>query len=132
MPDPRFVVTTALVMLAAPGAHVARCSSDRDRRIVASAHWTLAIYSSTGPSQQYMPSSAALRDAGLAIIGSGLIAGALLLLLELLAERMGPSRRGHFSRRIGQGMLAALTTAAVVIGVAAHGTTATSGATSHT
>ncbi len=94
--------------------------------IVASAHWTLSIYSSTGPAQQYMPSSAALRDAGLAVIGSGLIAGALLLALELLAARVPPaSARRRLSRRIGQGMLAALATAAVVIGVAAHGTIAT-------
>jgi hypothetical protein len=123
---PAFVVTTALVILAAPG---------RTRRalqltivivaILASSHWTLAIYSSTGPIQQYMPSSAALRHAGLAIIGSGLLAGALLLALELIAARVSAIRSAEISRRTGQGMLAALAAAAVVIGVAAHGTIST-------
>ena len=91
---PAFVVTTALVMIAAPG---------RTRRalhllivaaaILISAHWTLAIYSSTGPAQQYAPPSGVLRDAGIAIVAGGLLAAGLKLALERLASRCRTSRR---------------------------------------
>jgi hypothetical protein len=123
---PAFVVTTAFVMVAAQG---------RTRRalhltivaaaILISAHWTLAIYSSTGPTQQYAPPTGVLRDAGLAIIVGGLLSASLKLALERLAEQIPDSRRDQISRRLGQGMLAAILAAAIAIGIGANGTIAT-------
>jgi O-Antigen ligase len=123
---PALLVTTAIVMIAAPG---------RPRRglhllfviaaIAASAHWTLAIYSSTGRAQAYMPPSAALRNAGLVVIAGGLLASALTFALEWLAARVPQARRARISRRVGQAMAAGVAVAVVAVGVGAHSTITT-------
>lgn len=123
---PAFLVTTALVMIAAPGRtrralHLAIIAA----AILVSAHWTLRIYSSTGPVQQYMPPRGVLRDAGIAIIGAGVVAAGLKLALERLASRIEEPRRIQVSRWLGRGMLIGVATLGVTVALLAHGTIAT-------
>lgn len=123
---PAFIVTTALVMTSARG---------RPRRalnllivaaaVMVSAHWTLAIYSSTGPRQENMPPPGVLRGAGVAIIAGGLLAAGLALGLERLAERVPADRRDHFARRLAQTMSALVAAAVIAIAVGAHSTITT-------
>jgi O-Antigen ligase len=108
--------TIALVLIAAPG---------RTRRgvnllivfaaVVASAHWTLRVYSSTGPSQLLDPSGGAIRAAGIALLVSALIGFALKSLVSAIAERLPAARRAHLTRQLGRVMLA-VTVVAVVAG----------------
>lgn len=116
------IATIVLVLVAAPG---------RTRRAVnllivlaaagATAHWTLKVYSSTGPSQLLRPSSAAIRDAGVALLGSALVGFALKMLASALHERLPSARRARFTAQLGRALLA-LTAVAVIGGaVAEHG-----------
>ena len=111
-----------LVLIAAPG---------RTRRgvnllivlasVAATAHWTLRVYSSTGPSQLLDPSGTAIRDAGLALLGSALVGFALKALVSELHARLPAARRGGFTTQLGR-VLLTLTVVAVVAGVVAeHG-----------
>jgi O-antigen ligase len=120
---PALLVTTALVMITAPGrarraAHLLVIAA----AIAISAHWTLAIYSSTGPTQAHMPPSTVLRDAGIAVLTGGLLASALTFALEWLTARVPRARRTRISRRLGQTMAAGVTVAMVALGVGAHST----------
>jgi hypothetical protein len=122
---PAFALTTVLVMIAAPGRtrrglHLAIVAL----AIAVSAHWTLAIYSSTGPAQQYTPPGSVLRAAGLAVLGAGLVAAGLMLGLERLVRAVADDRRERLSRQIGQAMLLLAAAAVISIGVAGHATLA--------
>ncbi|HEX3616033.1 MAG TPA: O-antigen ligase family protein [Solirubrobacteraceae bacterium] len=115
------IAAIVLVLIAAPG---------RTRRgvnllivlaaVAASAHWTLQVYSSTGPSQLLDPSTGAIRGAGLALLGAALVGGGLKALAGTLAARLPAIRRERLSARLGRGLLA-LTVAGVLIGgIAEH------------
>src|SRR5579863_8318202 len=116
------VASIVLVLVAAPG---------RTRRgvnllivlaaVAATAHWTLRVYSSTGPSQLLNPSAGAIQGAGLALLASAAIGFALKALCSWVAGRMPTERRAQLTLQLGRAMLA-VTAVAVVIGVPAeHG-----------
>ncbi len=113
--------TIVLVLIAAPG---------RTRRgvnllivlaaVAAAAHWTLSVYSSTGPGQLPAPSSTAIRDAGLALLGSAPSASRL----KALIERSAPSacrarRRERLTLQLGRALLA-VTSIVVIAGAVAE------------
>jgi O-Antigen ligase/Tetratricopeptide repeat len=119
---PAFLIATVLVMIAAPnrtrrGVHLLIVAA----AVAVSAHWTLQLYSSTGPVQAFAPPSHTLRGAGLAILVGGLLAAGLKLGLESVTSRVAEVTRLRLSRRLGQTMLIAVAAGAVAIGVGAHG-----------
>ncbi len=107
-------VTIVLVLIAAPG---------RTRRgvnllivlaaVAATAHWTLRVYSSTGPSQSLAPSGSAIRGAGLALLGAALVGFALKWLVSSIGDRLNEADRKRLTRQLGRALLAV--TAIVVI-----------------
>jgi O-Antigen ligase/Tetratricopeptide repeat len=107
-----------LVLIAAPG---------RTRRgvnllialvaVIATAHWTLRVYSSTGPSQLLAPSASAIRGAGLALLGSALIGFGLKALTSTLSTRLPAKRRERLTSQLGRALLT-LTAVAVIAGAA--------------
>jgi hypothetical protein len=109
-------VTIVLVLLAAAG---------RTRRGVnllivlavaaATTHWTLRVYSSTGPSQSLAPSGSAIQGAGLALLGAALIGFALKWLASVAADRLPETRRQRLTLQLGR-TLVALTAIAVIVG----------------
>jgi hypothetical protein len=109
-----------LVLIAAPG---------RTRRgvnllivlasVAATAHWTLRVYSSTGPSQLLDPSGRAIRDAGLALLGSALVGFALKVTVSALHARLSAARRSAATAQLGRTLLA-LTVVVVVAGAIAE------------
>ncbi len=123
---PAFLVATTMVMIAAPG---------RTRRALhlaivvlataGGAHWTLDIYRSTGPVQAYMPPVGVLRAAGLGVIGGGLVAAALSLMLTGLTERIAPERRARMGRAAGRVLLALSTATVLAVGFSARNTIVT-------
>jgi tetratricopeptide (TPR) repeat protein len=115
------VAAIVLVLIAAPG---------RTRRgvnllivltaVIAAAHWTLRVYSSTGSSQLLAPSGAAIRGAGLALLGSALIGFCLKAPISALHARLPELRRERITSQLGRALLA-LTVVAVIAGsVAEH------------
>jgi O-Antigen ligase len=110
------VATIVLVLIAAPG---------RTRRgvnllivlaaVAATAHWTLRVYSSTGPSQLLDPSSSAIQEAGFALLAAAGVGFVLKLLISTGVGRLPESRRDTLARRVGQALLA-LTAVVVVAG----------------
>ena len=112
------IATTALVLTAAPG---------RTRRGVnllivvagvgATAHWTLGVYSSTGPSQLLAPSGSAIQLAGLALLGAALLGFVLKWAASAVSERLAPEQRDRVVRNLGRGLLVAVL-AIVIAGVA--------------
>jgi hypothetical protein len=115
------IVAITLVLIAAPG---------RTRRAVnllivlaavaASAHWTLRVYSSTGPSQLLDPSAGAIRGAGVALLGAALVGGALKVLVSLLTARLPAIRRERLVAAVGRTLLALTVACVLVGGVAEH------------
>ena len=107
-------VTIVLVLIAAPG---------RTRRgvnllivfaaVASTAHWTLRVYSSTGPSQSLAPSGGAIQGAGLALLGAALIGFALKWLVSTIGDHLPEPDRKHLTRQLGRALLAV--TAIVVI-----------------
>jgi len=101
------LATVVLVLIAAPG---------RTRRgvnllivvagVAATAHWTLDVYSSTGPSQLLAPSGRAIQHAGFALLGAALIGFALKWGASAVSERLAPARRDRIVRDLGRGLLA--------------------------
>jgi hypothetical protein len=83
--------------------------------VAVTAHWTLRVYSSTGPSQLLAPSEGAIQQAGLALLGAALAGLVLSWALSSAAERLPPERRGVVTRRLGRGMLA-LTMVIIAVG----------------
>lgn len=116
------VAAIVLVLIAAPG---------RTRRgvnllivlasVAATAHWTLRVYSSTGPSQLLDPSGTAIQDAGFALLGAGLIAFALKSLCSLVHGRLRGDRRARLTARLGRVLLVLTAVAVIAGGVAEHG-----------
>lgn len=114
------VASIVLVLIAAPG---------RTRRginlliviatVVASSHWTLAVYRSTGPSQLLEPSTAAIRAAGVALIATAVLGGGLAALLSAASARLGAERRERLVTTLGRGLLV-VTVVAVAAGAAAE------------
>jgi tetratricopeptide (TPR) repeat protein len=114
------VAAIVLVLIAAPG---------RTRRgvnllivlaaVIATAHWTLRVYSSTGPSQLLAPSASAIRGAGLALLGSALISFGLKALTSMLSARLPAKRRELVTSQLGRALLT-LTAVAVIAGAAAE------------
>ncbi len=108
------VATIVLVLLAAPG---------RARRgvnllivlaaVAATAHWTLRVYSSTGPSQSLTPSGSAIQGAGLALLGAAALGFALKWLISAAGDRLPDGRRQRLTLQLGRALLAV--TAIVVI-----------------
>lgn len=99
-------VTVVVVLIAAPG---------RTRRavhllivlagVVASAHWTLGVYRSTGPSQSRAPSAHAIQAAGLALLAGALVGFGLKWLLSSHGERLTAVRRARLRRPLGRALL---------------------------
>ncbi|MDE3134151.1 MAG: O-antigen ligase family protein [Acidobacteriota bacterium] len=114
------VAAIVLVLIAAPG---------RTRRgvnllivlaaVAATAHWTFAVYSSTGPSQLLDPSRAAIRGAGLALLGAAIIGYGLKTAASVLHARLPAIHRERLTARFGRALLA-LTAAGVIACVAAE------------
>ncbi|MDE3132092.1 MAG: O-antigen ligase family protein [Acidobacteriota bacterium] len=114
------VAAIVLVLIAAPG---------RTRRsvnllivlaaVAATAHWTLRVYSSTGPSQQLAPTAAAIRDAGFALLGSALVGFVLKTLASAWSARLPRATRERLTARLGRALLV-LTAACVVAGAVAE------------
>jgi hypothetical protein len=114
------VASIVLVLIAAPG---------RTRRgvnllivlsaVALTAHWTLAVYSSTGPAQQLAAGTTAIRNAGFALLGAALVAFGLKALTSTLSARQPAVRREWLSTQLGRGLLA-LTLVAVIAGAAAE------------
>ncbi len=111
------IATVLLVLIAAPG---------RTRRgvnlvivaasVAATAHWTLRVYSSTGPSQLLSPSVSAIQQAGFALLAAALVGFVLKLVASSLAGRVPAQRRAAATWTLGRWMLA-LTVALVVTGI---------------
>lgn len=115
------VVAVVLVLVAAPG---------RARRgvnllivlatVAATAHWTLRVYSSTGPDQLLRPGAATIRQAGLALIGAALLGAALKAATSAAGARTPELRRERLLTGLGRGLLAATLVAVIAGGVAEH------------
>jgi tetratricopeptide (TPR) repeat protein len=115
------VAAIVLVLIAAPG---------RTRRgvnllivlaaVIATAHWTLRVYSSTGSSQLLAPSAAAIRGAGLALLGSALIGFCLKALISALHARLPELRRERITSQLGRALLALTVVAVIAGGLAEH------------
>ena len=109
-----------LVLIAAPG---------RTRRgvnllivlvaVAAAAHWTLQVYSSTGPSQLLDPSATAIQQAGFALAAAALLAFALRWFISAAMERLPEAARASVARATGR-VLLAMTLAALAVGVVAE------------
>ena len=122
---PALLLATVLVLAAAP---------QRTRRginlllialsVGASLHWTLGVYSSTGPTQQNAIPADVLRSAGIAILLACALAFVLKLAASTIAARLPEARRELALRRLGQLLLAATLTGALVVIAAGHGTIA--------
>jgi hypothetical protein len=120
---PALLLATLLVLIAAP---------ERARRaltlvivgisVAASLHWTLALYSSTGPVQALPIPTHDLRDGGLAILLAGVLGFTLKLALSILSARQSADRRERAVRLLGRGLLVATVLGAVSIGVIGHST----------
>ena len=114
------VAAIVLVLVAAPG---------RTRRgvnllivltaVAATAHWTLQVYSSTGPGQLRDPSAAAIQQTGFALVAAALLAFALKWLICASAERLSERNRRSAVTATGRVLLAA-TLAALAVGVVAE------------
>ncbi len=110
------VATIVLVLIAAPG---------RTRRgvnllivlaaVAAAAHWTLRVYSSTGPSQLLDPKSSAIQQAGFALLGAAAVGFALKWLASAGVQRLAEERRDALRRQLGCALLT-LTVVLVVAG----------------
>ncbi|HEX3801747.1 MAG TPA: O-antigen ligase family protein [Solirubrobacteraceae bacterium] len=115
------VATIVLVLIAAPG---------RTRRgvnllivlaaVAATVHWTLRVYSSTGPSQLLDPSSSAIQQAGFALLAAAAIGFALKWLTSAGIERLPAGRRDPLVRQLGRALLTLTVVAAVAGAVAEH------------
>lgn len=115
------IAAIVLVLIAAPG---------RTRRgvnllivlaaVAAGAHWTLAVYRSTGPSQQLAPSAGAIRDAGLALLAAALIGGGLKALAGALSAHLPVMRRERLTTQLGRALLALTVAGALAGSVAEH------------
>ena len=115
------IAAIVLVLIAAPG---------RTRRgvnllivlaaVAASAHWTLRVYSSTGPSQLLAPSVGAIRDAGLALLAAALIGVGLKALTSALSARLPTMRRERLTAQLGRALLALTVAGVLAGGVAEH------------
>ena len=118
---PALLLATVLVLIAAPG---------RARRgvnllliaagVAAGLHWTLAVYSSTGPTQSLPVPGHTLRSAGLAILLAAILVFALSLAAERVVERVPPIRRQSQGRRLGQALLIATVLAIAAAAIAGH------------
>jgi O-Antigen ligase/Tetratricopeptide repeat len=112
------LATIVLVLIAAPG---------RTRRgvnllivlgaVAATAHWTLRVYGSTGPSQLLNPSGTAVQQAGFALMGAAFVGFALKWLASAAIERLPEARHDQTVTTLGR-VLLALTLAVVVAGAA--------------
>jgi hypothetical protein len=115
------VVCVVFVLIAAPG---------RTRRginllivlaaVAATAHWTLRVYSSTGPSQLLNPSGAAIQQAGFALLGAALVGFGLRWLASSLAGRLPVARRAAVAVQLGRLLLAGTAVAVIAGGAAEH------------
>jgi len=115
------VAAIVLVLIAAPG---------RTRRgvnllivlaaVIATAHWTLRVYSSTGSSQLLAPSAGAIRGAGLALLGSALIGFCLKALISALHAWLPELRRERITSQLGRALLALTVVAVIAGGLAEH------------
>jgi O-antigen ligase len=120
---PAIVLASILVLLAAPS---------RTRRTLhlvvigvavgVGLHWTLEVYSSSGPTQSLPLTNAVLRNAGLAIIAGALLAGAARLALSAISARVTPKPRELILRRLGQALLVASVVIVAAGLVAGHST----------
>ena len=81
--------------------------------VAATAHWTLRVYSSTGPAQELAPSAAAIREAGLALLAATLIGATAKTLVSGLGKRLADLRRERLTAALGRALL--LLAALVVI-----------------
>ena len=115
-------VTIVLVLIAAPG---------RTRRgvnllivfaaVASTAHWTLRVYSSTGPSQSLAPSGGAIQGAGLALLGAALIGFALKWLVSTIGDHLPEPDRKHLTRQLGRALLAVTAIVLIAGAVAERG-----------
>jgi tetratricopeptide (TPR) repeat protein len=114
------VAAMVLVLIAVPG---------RTRRgvnllivlatVAATAHWTFAVYSSTGPAQLLDPSRGAIRGTGLALLGSVLLGYGLKTAVSAAHSRVPAIHRERLTARLGRALLA-LTAVAVIGGAVAE------------
>lgn len=91
----------ALTMLRGPG----RIRRGRTLLIVLaavalSAHWTLRVYTSTGPTHLPRPDTATLRGAGLALLGAAAVAFVLAALAERAVARQRPAVSARTRSRV--------------------------------
>lgn len=118
---PALLVSLALALIAAP---------HRTRRAVhlvivavavaAGLHWTLAIYSSTGPTQAAAIPGSTLRGAGLAILAAALIGFAAKLAISRAADRLPGERRARLTTGLGRALVIATIVGVAAIGLAGH------------
>ncbi len=115
------IATIALVLIAATG---------RTRRgvnllivlaaVAASSHWTLQVYSSTGLHQLRDPSATAIQWAGLALLGTALVAFALRWLASAAIARLPEGRRDGVVATLGRVLLVVTITAVVAVAATEH------------
>lgn len=115
------IAAIVLVLIAAPG---------RTRRgvnllivlaaVAATAHWTLRVYSSTGPSQLLAPRVGAIRDAGLALLAAALLGGALKSVTSALSDRLPALRRERLTAQLGRALLVLTIAGGLAGAVAEH------------
>jgi hypothetical protein len=108
--------TITVVLLAAPG---------RTRRgvnllivlvsVALTAHWTLKVYSSTGPAQLLPPSGSATQQAGIAALAAAVLGFALKFAVTSAHARLPADRRARLTTQLGRGLLA-VTVAAIITG----------------
>lgn len=120
---PATLLATILVLVAAP---------QRTRRaanllliaaaVALSAHWTLAVYSSTGPTQSVPAPDHVLRGAGLAILAASVVAGLLKLALASAAGSWGEERRRRVTLLAGRALLAVTVAALALVAALGHST----------
>ncbi len=115
------IATIAFVLIAAPG---------RTRRgvnllivlaaVAAASHWTLRVYSSTGPGQLRAPSASAIQQAGLALLGAAIVGFSLRWLASAVIARLPDGRRDSLTATLGRVLLAITLTAVVAVAATEH------------
>lgn len=89
--------------------------------VAAGLHWTLHVYSSTGPTHLASPSGHALRAAGLALLGTALLAFLLALITDAAGQQLARDEHRWTSRGFGRALLALALVALLAGAAAEHG-----------
>jgi len=85
-------------------------------------HWTLAVYSTTGPTQSLPIPDGVRRGAGLAILGAAVVGLLGKLLLSEVSARVSPKARDRATKLAGRSLLSLTVAAVAAIAIFGGGT----------